>query len=154
MSPMDIADTTRCPIAAACESCGGRAAPACDMPDGCGAAAGQPCEPGCPSLAADPNGPAGYLAVASADTPVGVICLTLCGSCAEAGALPRIPSWSAAIRRVHEHCEHIGRDVDGNPLDEPVRSGPVLVHHHGGRVHAPGRQRAHRMRAPGAQHAR
>lgn len=28
-------------------------APACDMADGCGAAAGAPCEPGCPSLATD-----------------------------------------------------------------------------------------------------
>jgi hypothetical protein len=25
----------------------------CDMPDGCGAPAGQPCRPGCPSLAND-----------------------------------------------------------------------------------------------------
>ena len=31
-------------------------AAACDMSDGCGAAAGQPCEPGCPSLAMDPDG--------------------------------------------------------------------------------------------------
>lgn len=31
-------------------------APACDMPDGCGAPAGEPCEPGCPSLAFDPEG--------------------------------------------------------------------------------------------------
>lgn len=28
-------------------------APACDMPDGCGARAGETCEPGCPSLATD-----------------------------------------------------------------------------------------------------
>lgn len=28
-------------------------APACDMPDGCGAPAGQPCQPGCPSIATD-----------------------------------------------------------------------------------------------------
>lgn len=28
-------------------------APACDMSDGCGAQAGEPCEPGCPSLAFD-----------------------------------------------------------------------------------------------------
>lgn len=52
------------------------------------------------------------LDVATADTPVGVLCLTLCGSCAEAGDLPSFPSWLAAIRRVGEHAEHLRTDVD------------------------------------------
>ena len=111
---LDLDDTARCPIGTACETCGGRAAPACDMPDGCGAAAGQPCEPGCPSLAADPDPgvPTAFLAVATAVTPVGVFCLTLCGRCADAGELPRIPSWTEAFRRVAQHCEHLGCDLD------------------------------------------
>jgi hypothetical protein len=117
VTALDIDDTARCPVAGACETCGAVAAPPCDMPDGCGAAAGQPCEPGCPSLATDPDpdDPAALLAVATLQTPVGVLCATLCQRCADAGALPRIPSWGAACRRVGQHCEHVGRDLDGSP---------------------------------------
>lgn len=52
------------------------------------------------------------LAVATADTPVGVVCLPLCGSCAEAGDLPSWPSWTAVVACVIEHCDHLGIDVD------------------------------------------
>lgn len=52
------------------------------------------------------------LAVGTADTPVGVLCLTLCGSCAEAGDLPRFSSWTAAVSCVIAHCEHLGVDLD------------------------------------------
>lgn len=68
---------------------------------------GCPVEDGCESCGAVDD-----LAVGTADTPVGVLCLTLCGSCAEAGDLPSFSSWSAAIRRVGEHAGHLGTDVD------------------------------------------
>jgi hypothetical protein len=45
-------------------------------------------------------------------TPVGVCCMTLCSACADSGRLPSFPSWSAAVRTVAEHCEHLGCDVD------------------------------------------
>lgn len=52
------------------------------------------------------------LIVATAETPVGVLCVPLCGSCADAGDLPRWPSWTAAARDVISHCEHLGIDMD------------------------------------------
>lgn len=52
------------------------------------------------------------LAVATAETPVGVLCVTLCGPCADVGTLPALPSWSAAVLAVGDHCEHLGVDVD------------------------------------------
>ena len=66
-----------------------------------------PAEPCCETCGAVDD-----LDVGTADTPVGVLCLTLCGSCAEAGDLPRFPSWSAAVRRVLVHCEHLDVDLD------------------------------------------
>ena len=52
------------------------------------------------------------LEVAIVETPVGVRCVTLCTSCVESQAVPRFPSWSAAIEQVGTHCEHLGCDVD------------------------------------------
>jgi len=66
-----------------------------------------PALPGCESCDAVDD-----LDVVTADLPVGVACLTLCGSCADAGDLPRFRSWSAAISRVLDHCGHLGVDAD------------------------------------------
>lgn len=52
------------------------------------------------------------LAVATAETPVGVSCLTLCGPCADAGQVPEPGGWSAAVARVLTHCEDLGIDAD------------------------------------------
>ncbi len=52
------------------------------------------------------------LAVATAGTPVGVYCLTLCGPCADAGRVPEPGGWSAAVTRVLAHCGHLGIDAD------------------------------------------
>ena len=48
--------------------------------------------------------------VLEGDTPVGVICLTLCGPCADAGRTPRL-SCPAAVRRAMAHEEHTGAGV-------------------------------------------
>ena len=64
---------------------------------------------GCPAPAAceccaAPDG----LSVQEADTPVGVICLTLCDDCAEAGRTPRL-GVPAAVRRAMAHEQHTRR---------------------------------------------
>jgi len=52
------------------------------------------------------------LNVATAGTPVGVFCLTLCDSCADAGTVPEPGGWSAAVTQVLQHCAHLGIDAD------------------------------------------
>ena len=105
----------------ACLSCGTDAAgartiTACpDLPDTCGAPVGTPCEHWCASQAAEPE--PGPLAVATADTPVGVLCMTLCWGCSAAGWLPRLTA-DAAMRMVMDHAAHIGRDADGEPIGD------------------------------------
>lgn len=67
---------------------------------------------GCPTLpACDGCGAVDDLAVGTGETPLGIACLTLCGSCAEAGDTPR---WTVgeALRRVLGHAEHLGCTVD------------------------------------------
>ena len=68
--------------------------PRCPARRGCPAAAA------CESCAA-PDG----LAVEEADTPVGVICLTLCDDCTGAGRTPRL-SAADAVRRAMAHEQH------------------------------------------------
>ena len=53
------------------------------------------------------------LAAVEADTPVGVLFLTLCGPCQDNHRVPRFTAVQATYR-VLDHCEHTGR-----PLDEP-----------------------------------
>jgi hypothetical protein len=48
--------------------------------------------------------------VLEADTPVGVLCLTLCGQCADAGRTPRL-SCPAAVGRTMAHDRHTGAGV-------------------------------------------
>lgn len=52
------------------------------------------------------------LAVVTAQTQVGVYCLTLCPDDREADRLPSPPSWSTAIEMAGAHCGHLGIDVD------------------------------------------
>ncbi|MFR9803132.1 hypothetical protein ACL02T_12615 [Pseudonocardia sp. RS010] len=56
--------------------------------------------------------PADDLAAVTAFASIGVTCLTLCPACAAAGRLPVFGSWPEAARRVGEHCEHLGIDLD------------------------------------------
>lgn len=49
--------------------------------------------------------------VRTATTPVGVICLTLCGRCAGSSLTPRLTPATAA-RFVLQHCRHLGIDAD------------------------------------------
>lgn len=61
--------------------------------------------------ACDTCGAVDDLAVGTGETPLGICCLTLCGSCAEAGDTP---SWTLAQAMAHviEHAEHLGTTLD------------------------------------------
>jgi hypothetical protein len=77
-SPIDVDDTSRCPLGHRCESCGS------EHDD---------------------------LAVSTATTPLGVLCLTLCPPCAAFAEMPRV-AVGTAVRLVAQHCEHLGIDLD------------------------------------------
>ncbi len=100
-------DDNGCPVGRACLGCGITAAalaPACTGAlDLCGAPAGEPCEPGCPSLASE--GWRTVLDVAVFSIAAEALCLTLCASCAATRRLPRLTT-SAAMRLAIEHREH------------------------------------------------
>jgi hypothetical protein len=49
--------------------------------------------------------------VVTGDTPVGVLCMTLCDACEVIG-VPPILSPAEETARVHEHGQHVGADVD------------------------------------------
>lgn len=68
---------------------------------------------GCPVAAtcAGCGRPDDDLAVATAGTPLGVFCLSLCAVCAAAGTIP-VHSAAGALRAVLAHCEHLGTDLD------------------------------------------
>ncbi|MEV6879715.1 hypothetical protein [Amycolatopsis sp. NPDC051128] len=51
------------------------------------------------------------LAIGTAVTPVGVFCITLCGTCAEKGDTPSI-GYPAAAMQVMVHCSHLDIDLD------------------------------------------
>jgi hypothetical protein len=51
------------------------------------------------------------LAVLTADTPDGVLCMTLCEACEVTGVLP-ILSPAEETARVLEHGQHVGVDVE------------------------------------------
>ncbi len=48
---------------------------------------------------------------ATVETPVGVLCLTLCRACVRHQVLPAF-SWSGAALAAAAHCEHLGIDLD------------------------------------------
>jgi hypothetical protein len=52
------------------------------------------------------------LDVATYQTPVGVICATVCGRCLAAGTAPPVHSWGHAVWRVGAHCQHLGIDLE------------------------------------------
>jgi hypothetical protein len=68
------------------------------------------------------SGPSAGLAVWTAGTPVGVLCLTLCPGCARAGRVPTL-SWSGAIHAVWAHCVHLGVDLDEAAEARQARDG-------------------------------
>jgi hypothetical protein len=57
-------------------------------------------------------GATSVLAVQTAATPVGVICLTLCAPCTEAGELPRSWGMAEAVSWSLNHCRHLGITAD------------------------------------------
>lgn len=60
------------------------------------------------------------LLVLTADSAVGVHCLTLCAGCADAGRLPRRPALSL-ITDVAAHAGHLGCTLDDlDPANRPV----------------------------------
>lgn len=65
-----------------------------------------PIDPRCSTCSAEDD-----LAVGTAVSPVGVHCVTLCGTCAEKGDV-RCGSWGAAMSGVLDHCGHLGCDLD------------------------------------------
>jgi hypothetical protein len=78
MMPVDLDDTTNCPLGHRCESCGS------ERED---------------------------LRVETATTDLGVLCLTLCPPCAASDVTPPV-AIGTAVRLVHQHCAHLGIDVD------------------------------------------
>jgi hypothetical protein len=52
------------------------------------------------------------LAMATYQTPVGVLCATVCRACIATGTAPPIRSWVQACERVAAHCQHLGIDLD------------------------------------------
>ncbi|HEX8200627.1 MAG TPA: hypothetical protein VF590_09075 [Isosphaeraceae bacterium] len=75
--PVDLDDTTNCPIADACEGCGSTH----------------------------------DLRVVTAETMVGVYCLTLCAA-DRVRPTPNSTSAPQAVHRSLEHCGHLGIDAD------------------------------------------
>ncbi len=56
-------------------------------------------------------GTATGLAVVTMDSPVGVYCLTMCGTCVGAARFP-VLRWASLFALVYLHCEHLGIDPD------------------------------------------
>jgi hypothetical protein len=52
------------------------------------------------------------LEVATYQTPVGVLCATVCWPCVAVGNPPPVRSWEQAAWRVGSHCQHLGMDLD------------------------------------------
>jgi hypothetical protein len=57
-------------------------------------------------------GTASVLEVATYQTPVGVLCATVCRRCVAAGNAPPVRSWGQECERVGAHCQHLGIDLD------------------------------------------
>jgi hypothetical protein len=52
------------------------------------------------------------LAVVTVETPVGVLCCTLCVICGDDGERLPVLSWSGAVGASLQHCQHLGIDAD------------------------------------------
>jgi hypothetical protein len=57
------------------------------------------------------------LAAVEADSPVGVLCLTLCRDCQDADRAPMLTP-VRAVYRVLDHAEHTGRPIDEDLDDD------------------------------------
>lgn len=51
------------------------------------------------------------LVAATAETPLGVLCLTVCERCGNADMAPPVAVLTA-VKLVAQHCEHVGCDMD------------------------------------------
>lgn len=51
------------------------------------------------------------LVAATAETPLGVLCLTLCQRCGDADTAPLV-AIGTAVRLVAQHCGHLGIDLE------------------------------------------
>ncbi|GAA3455900.1 hypothetical protein GCM10018962_77340 [Dactylosporangium matsuzakiense] len=78
---VDLLDTRRCPLKPACENCG------------------------------EDGNATGPLRTVIVDTPVGILCMALCGGCTDAEAMPSM-GYPTAVDRVLQHCGHLGIDAD------------------------------------------
>ncbi|MET0701697.1 MAG: hypothetical protein ABWY93_18760 [Mycobacterium sp.] len=54
----------------------------------------------------------GELSVCTAQTPVGVYCVTLCPDCLQAGDVGPILGLPSAVKLAMEHCTHLGITAD------------------------------------------
>lgn len=52
------------------------------------------------------------LAVQTATTPVGVVCMTLCPACTSVGVVPRRMGMAEAVTMSLDHCVHLGITAD------------------------------------------
>lgn len=68
------------------------------------------------------------LAVQTATTPVGVVCLTLCPSCTDAGKLPRF-GMAEGVKMSLEHCRHLG--ITADQMDAAMEQSDHTVRHYG-----------------------
>ncbi|MEA5366118.1 hypothetical protein VA596_41780 [Amycolatopsis sp., V23-08] len=62
------------------------------------------------------------LTVVTAVTQVGILCVTICGLCAELGNLPGL-ACSAAAMQVLDHCGHL--DIDLDEMAAAIAAEPV-----------------------------
>lgn len=81
---VDVDDVSRCPLGVRCESCGVEDPTEEDQPG---------------------------LAVHTAHTQLGVMCLTMCARCAASDCAPPV-SLRTAVNLVGQHAAHLGIDVD------------------------------------------
>lgn len=51
--------------------------------------------------------------IVTVETPVGVFCCTLCGTCSRDGGRLPVLGWAQAVRMSLDHCAHLGIDADG-----------------------------------------
>ena len=52
------------------------------------------------------------LVAATAETPFGVLCLTVCQRCGDADMAPPVAVGAMSMNLVAQHCAHVGCDLD------------------------------------------
>lgn len=97
---IDLASTRHCDVAPTCAACG------------------------------RPPAAENRLGVQTATTPVGVICMTLCGWCTDDGAIPRHVGMAEAVEMAFAHCGHLGITIgEMDALQTPTS---YTIRHYGG----------------------